>query len=119
MTFKPLFHDEDPMEFHKIIYDKLFKSKIWENYIIFPEFTDKGILHYHGVFFDIYECKFVRMANWWRRQFGFTRNELKINTYDCLKIINCVHSDPDGKHCWKHYISKSYGKTGLKTMFKF
>ncbi len=102
LTFKPLWHIEDPRDLHIIVQDKLKKSYIWQNkkYILFPEYTRAGNLHYHGIIYDQYQTEFIRCVKWWVRTFGYCKPELIIKDRDK----------------WNAYICKDYGVTGLWTI---
>jgi len=102
LTFKRKFHTDDPLWLHRHIEGLIIKSKIWntKSYMLFPEFTKKGALHYHGIMWNEYNVEVVRSINWWRRKFGFVKPELEIRNID-----NYIR-----------YITKSYSKTGLWTI---
>ncbi len=103
LTLKRSFHHDDDKWMHRYVQHKIDNSRVWRNikYIIIPEFTKKGVLHYHGVIWDSYEVEVLRCLKWWRRTFGFVKPELKLNNY-----IN-----------WMNYIIKDYGRTGLWTLY--
>ncbi len=102
LTFKPLWHVEDPIDLHRIVQAKLRKSYIWQTkkYILFPEYTQQGNLHYHGIIYDQYQTEFIRCLKWWVRTFGYVKPELVIRDKDK----------------WNNYITKDYGVTGLWTI---
>ncbi len=102
-TFKPRFREEDDMELHRIVYDKLIRSNIFKvvNWVLIPEFTKGGALHYHGVISDCYQTDFMRCVKWWRRNYGFVKPELEIRHYTK----------------WVKYICKDVEKTGLYILF--
>ncbi len=105
LTLKKKYHNDDPLYMHRLVEAKLTKSTLWNKrkYILFPEFGSKnGVLHYHGIFWDMYQIEFVKLINWWRRTFGFVKMELEIRHYDC----------------WIKYITKEHGKTGLWTIYQ-
>ncbi len=104
LTFKKKYHSSCDKWLHRKVHNEIKKSKIWKDtkYIIFCEYTKKGILHYHGIIYDSYEIQVMRCIKWWRRLYGFAKPE--------LKLIN--------KQNWLTYITKDYGKTGLWTMSK-
>lgn len=93
---------DDPLFMHRIILRKLTKSTLWrkQKYILIPEFTDAGRLHYHGVIYGCYEVEAVRLSKWWKREFGFTKFEKEIRY----------------PQKWVDYILKDIGKTGLWTL---
>ncbi len=101
-TLKKKFHDEDPIYIHRLVIDKINRSTIWKDkrYILIGEFTKKGIIHYHGIMLDEYQREVIRCTNWWRRNFGFAKPELKINS----------------RKSWITYMYKDYGKSGLWTI---
>ncbi len=103
LTMKRKFHDEDPIILHRIVMDKIIRSRVWKGkkYILFPEFTKNGILHYHCVIWDMYQTDYINMVQWWRRSFGFVKMELEIRHYKK----------------WIDYITKDYNKTGLWTIY--
>lgn len=92
----------EPKALHRLVQQKLSRSTIWRNnkYILIPEFTNAGRLHYHGVIYDSYQAEVLRCVTWWRRTFGFVKTEMKISVYNN----------------WKNYIIKDYSKTGLWTL---
>ncbi len=103
LTLKKMYHDDDDTWMHKYIIDKMNKSRVWKNknYILIPEYTQQGVLHYHGVIWDMYEVNFMKLAKWWRRTFGYVKPELKIINFNK----------------WIDYITKDYGKIGLWTIY--
>ncbi len=103
-TLKPKWHDEDPKTIHRYIHEKIAKSRLWrkEHYMLFPEFTKKGVVHYHAIFWDIYQAPYINLIQWWRRTFGFAKVELKINH------INA----------YIRYMTKDYGNVGLYTIYQ-
>ncbi len=104
-TFKLKWHSEDQEILHKYVHEKIVKSRLWKDkkYILFPEMTKKGVVHYHALFWDIYQEPFVKLIQWWRRTYGFAKMELEIRHYDC----------------YVKYITKNYGRVGLYTIYKF
>jgi len=116
LTFKSQFAMDDPKELHRFVHDKISKSCVFKNtkYIFFPEFTQNGNLHYHGVIWDCYEVDFIRISKWWKRSFGYTREEKEFNMYICCnKAMYCERRKMFNKWCWSHYMSKDHGKVGL------
>ncbi len=103
LTLKKKYHNDDPLYMHRLIEKKILGSHIWKNkkYIMFAEFTKKGIIHYHGIFYNMYQIEFIKMMNWWKRIFGHVKIEIEIRHYDC----------------WIKYITKDQGKTGLWTLY--
>ncbi len=103
LTLKKKFHSVDPKIMHRAIAKKLRNSRIWQQYkwILFPEFTKSGVLHYHGVIYDVYQLNAIQLSQWWRRTYGFTKLELKIQVFSN----------------WSKYITKDYGKVGLWTLY--
>ncbi len=103
LTFGKKWQKEDPLTLHRIVQNKLKKSKIWnkKSYLMRPEFTSKnGNLHYHGLIYDTYDIETMRCLQWWRRTFGFVKPELQIR-YEVK---------------WIDYILKDYKKSGLWTL---
>lgn len=120
LTFSPKWHNEDPLELHRIVIDKMNRSTVCKDieYIIFPEFSKKGQLHYHGIVFNCYQLPFIRFSKWWKRTFGFAKVELEIRYYLCQdKIGVCIQKR--ASRCWCHYITKDNGKTGLWSLVRF
>lgn len=99
LTLSKKYHNDDDYWLHCKIRSELRKSTVWKNksYIIFPEFTKKGTLHYHGIMWNEYEADVMRCVKWWRRKYGFVKPELQINN----------------RKNWLKYITKDYGKVGL------
>ncbi len=115
LTFKKSFKMDDPQWLHRHIHIWLNQTK-WKklNYILFPEFTSKGDLHYHGVVWDCYQAPFLQRVCSWQRKFGFVKPELQLNTYHCG-----LPPKQTNKCCWYHYIIKDHGKTGLCTLTNY
>ncbi len=103
LTLKKKYHNDDDKWIHRHIQAKINNSRVWKDikYILIPEYTKNGVLHYHGVIWDSYQIKVIKCVKWWRRTFGFVKPELKINKYSN----------------WMKYIIKDYGKTGLWTLY--
>lgn len=104
LTFSRKFKLDDHTWLHRFVQKELLSSKLWKGikYILIPEFTPNGDLHYHGIIWDEYQCVVMRLLQWWRRKFGYVKPELKL------------------KHpmLWLNYIIKDYGKTGLWTLYR-
>lgn len=105
LTLKKKFHDSDDSWLHREIQCKLIKSNTFKKlkYILVPEYTKNGNLHYHGIIWDSYQLQYMKAIKWWRRNYGFVKPELKINNY-----AN-----------WTNYMFKDYYKTGLYILYKF
>lgn len=95
LTFNPRFHQEDPLWLHKYIHDKMKKSIVLKKaqYIFYPEYTNAGVLHYHGLVLDLWPLEFVRFKTWWLRSFGFNKPEMEVRNKDrwikyCIKQRN-------------------------------
>ncbi len=103
LTLKKKYHDDDSVWIHRYIHAKILKSSVWKdkNYILIPEFTKAGNLHYHGIIWDHYDITVMRCIKWWRREFGYAKPELELRNYKN----------------WSKYILKNYLKTGLWTIF--
>jgi len=99
LTFKKDFITLDPISLHRYVELKLIRSSIWNklNYILYPEYTKAGNLHYHGLIYNCYDTEAIRAVKWWRRTFGYVKPELEIRHYDK----------------WSEYITKDIGKVGL------
>ncbi len=95
LTFKPIYHEYDPDELYEFIVrycEQNFHKK--DPYIIFPEFTSSGILHFHGVVYNCYQRYISSCLKEWRRQYGYVKIEWTI------------------KNEWLDYIQKDMNKTG-------
>ncbi len=117
LTFKCKYDNADPRDLHKYVEKKLIRSTLWKkhNYIMFPEFTKKGQIHYHGVIQCPYDLNFARCMKMWQRLFGFVQKEFTIRHYDCKESC-CIYpndENPNVSSCWTHYCTKSCGKSGL------
>lgn len=80
LTFNKNYHEIDS----DILYNFLLKfikqyfgSEI--EYIIAPEYTDKGVIHFHGIIYNCYQRYINRILNKWRDQYGFIKMEYKIS----------------------------------------
>lgn len=102
LTFRKSYHNDDDKYIHKLVISTLKKSRIWKNknYILFPEYTKNGVLHYHGIIWDHYQSEVMSCVKWWRRKYGFVKPELELKN----------------RYRWIEYITKNYGKTGLWTI---
>lgn len=123
LTFSTKWHIEDALTLHRIVQTKMARSTVCKNikYILFPEYTAKGILHYHGIIFSCYQTPFIRFSKWWKRSFGHTKEELEIRYYLCsINPAKCMQSSlSKAKYCWSHYITKDYHKNGLWTLTNY
>ncbi len=120
LTFRSTYHKDDPESLHRAIYKDLMSQAKWKknNFFLFPEFTEKGILHYHGVVWDCYELPFIQMSKYWHRKFGFAKVELKIKYYYCGNGKECMYNEKTvPKSCWCHYCIKDYDSVGLNTLY--
>ena len=104
-TFSSKYHKDDPEELYDFVKLCINKSNLWknQNFILYPEYTKNGNLHFHSLNWDIYETPFIKMIKWWRRTFGFVKIELKIRFPDEYIL----------------YQSKNYGKIKLKPIISF
>ncbi len=104
LTLKKKFHDDDDRWLHRHIFNDICNSRLWSDkkYMLFPEYTKQGVLHYHMIMWDVYQLEVMRCIKWWRRKYGFVKPELKLNS-----PVN-----------WIKYITKDYMKTGLWTISK-
>ncbi len=102
LTLKKKFHGDDDKWLHNHIEETIRKSRVWKNkeYLLFPEYTKNGVLHYHGIMWDEYQIEIMKCIKWWRRKFGFAKPELELKS----------------KYNWIKYITKNYNKTGLWTI---
>ncbi len=120
LTFRPSWHTEDPLYLHRLISRKIASSRLWkkEKYILFPEYTENGILHYHGYIYDTYQTNVKRLEIWWKRTYGtITKIEYQLRYPYCGIQNKCIQKNKSkAKYCWLHYISKDLGKTGLWTI---
>ncbi len=105
LTFKLKFSDYCDEVLHREIKERIDKSTLFKQtkYVLFPEYTQKGTLHYHGIIYDCYQVEYMKCVKWWRRNYGFVKPELKIKY----------------PKKWIQYITKDLGKTGLYTLYKF
>lgn len=95
LTFAKMWHDEDPDTlFHyfvKFIADNFEKN---DKIIIFPEFTVKGILHFHGIIYNCYQRYINKKLKDWRKTYGIVKMEYAITEK------------------WESYIQKDVTSTG-------
>lgn len=103
LTLCKTFHEDEDIFLHRYIHRSISNSRIWKGkkYIIFPEYTARGILHYHGIMWGEYDSEVMRCIKWWKRKYGFVKPELRINS----------------KANWIKYITKDYGRNGLWTIY--
>lgn len=116
-TFRQSFHGDNPLFLHRLIDQKIARSRLWRGckYILYPEFNASGILHYHGIIYDCPQIVMTRLNNWWKRNYGtITKIEYSIRYAFCGTEALCTQKNKsNAKHCWLHYVSKDSGKTGL------
>ncbi len=116
-TFKKSFHGDNPLFLHRLIDQKIASSRLWKEckYILYPEFTAGGILHYHGLIYDCSQLQMSRINIWWKRTYGtITKIEYSIRYAYCGTEHECTQiNKSNAKSCWLHYVSKDSGKTGL------
>lgn len=124
LTFKSSFHSDCPLFLHKLARDffKDYDSKF--KYVLFPEFTQKGNLHYHGVIWSCYELPLMQCIKRWKRKYGISKIENPINYYFCSDISNCrikqlMLNPKENSKCWLHYILKDYNKNGLWSLTNY
>ncbi len=112
------FRNDDSKYMHRLASQRIEKSPVWRDvkYIMIPEFDKNGNLHYHGVIWDVYQIKCVRCIKWWRRNFGFAKPELELKYFNCGSGQICKRREIKS-WCWKHYITKDFGKTGLWSLY--
>ncbi len=130
----PFLRGLDDSETHAYVEERLRRNPKWKkiNYILFPEYDDGGKLHYHGVSWGCYQSVMGDAMSFWRKNFGFvdkgwskTIKFYKCENYSFEKSKNWIE---DCKYiidkmirngCWSHYMTKSYKKTGLKTLYNY
>ena len=102
LTFNRKWHKETAQDLHHIVITKLDKNRSLKkmSYYMRPEFTTKGLLHYHLIAYDTYQIHLANFARFWRRKFGFVKLELQLTN----------------KNAWTEYIMKSYGLVGLHSI---
>ncbi len=96
LTFAKMWHDEDPDTLYKYFTDYIYKEfpcKI--EYIIAPEFTSSGILHFHGIIYNCYQRCVNKLFTKWRKNYGFIKMEYKITEH------------------WESYILKDMDNIGF------
>ncbi len=120
LTFRRKWHSEDPLYLHRLIHKKISSSRLWkkEKYILFPEYSANGILHYHGYMYNTYQTNVKRLEIWWKRTYGIiTKVEYDLRYVYCGERDKCIQKNKsNAKYCWLHYITKDVGKTGLWTI---
>ncbi len=120
----------DDTEIHRYVSDRLRNNCNWRKmkYVLFPEYGDKGNLHYHGIVWNTYEVTLSKAIRFYRNNIGFVNKDWSkdIKYYTCLGFPNLAisqcHTIRDKKTksgCWTHYITKSYKRTGLGTIYCF
>lgn len=104
LTFKPKYHESEIRKLHKFVNTTISRSLVWKkiNYILFPELTSGGNLHYHGIIYDTYQCTADKAIKHWRRKFGFVKPEFTVRN----------------RENWNSYIVKDYKKIGLYTLHR-
>lgn len=51
------------------------------SYVLYPEYTRKCILHFHGLVKADTQYDMSRFSKWWNRMFGYSKVELTIRVY--------------------------------------
>lgn len=82
LTFRSKLVQGDPIVLHRSVQRYLARSQPWMrvNYIMFPEFTKKGCLHYHGLTWNSYQAPVIKCMASWRRKYGFVKLELVLRS---------------------------------------
>ncbi len=126
LTFNKKWYNEDPIDLARIVQIKIDNSRCFKKvkYILCPEFTSHGNLHYHGIIWDCYQMPFQQCVRMWRRQFGYVKPELEIKYYYCGTTITCsikkqMITPKKRSMCWLHYIIKDRGKVGLPIIYSY
>lgn len=100
--FKSMDDDKKHKVINAIISDYIKKRNCSLQYIIIPEYSPNGMLHYHGIVWNGYQKVFSNFVKYLRGKIGYCKSEMQLNNYDK----------------WIIYIFKNYGKTGLSTITK-
>lgn len=102
MTFRPEFHSHTPdFQYHQLLFFKRDLPKSLK-YIIVPEFTEKGNLHFHGIIFNEYDRKCWSVLKKWQLENGFvykSKGQLteKYAVYICKDLTTTgygIHTNP-------------------------
>ncbi len=122
LTFRIEWHEYAPITLHRYIEREINNSHYWRSlhsFVLIPEFTKSGVLHYHGMIFGSYKSLVMSALSIWKRRFGFTKPEFTLKYVHCgSSERECVQSEMMGNAeiCWIHYLVKEYDKTGLWTI---
>lgn len=94
-----------PMDQNITVRENLLRSRKFAKfkYILVPEFSKQGRLHYHGIFYEGYYSDYVAAIEYWRKKYGFVKGEFEIKYPEkwanyCCKDINktflpIIHQD--------------------------
>ncbi len=95
LTFSKMWHEEDLDTLYKYFIEYVQKNFGTDTkYIIAPEFTSAGIMHFHGIVYSCYQrCVNKKFVDW-RKTFGFVKMEYKISEH------------------WEKYITKDMCNIG-------
>lgn len=97
LTFKPSYHHLDPDDLytHGVTFftQDMFKAV---DFIALPEFMKSGILHFHGLVWNLYNKQVAKLFRLWWSDYGFVKIEWHIRSYDN----------------WTNYIRKSLHDVG-------
>lgn len=92
LTFSKMWQDEDPDTLYKYIQDYIEKYFDKIQYVLVPEFTSSGIMHFHGIIYNCYQRTINKVLNEWRKTFGFIKIESHITDkwekYICKDIFD-------------------------------
>ncbi len=94
LTFSRMWQEEDPDTLYRYIqkYIKEYFDKI--DYVVVPEFTSSGIMHFHGIIYNCYQRVINKVLNEWRKLYGY------------IKIENHITDK------WEKYICKDINEVG-------
>ncbi len=98
LTFTRKWKELDPDYLHKLVKTHVCKSLLFKKtkYYLFPEFTEAGDLHYHGVIYDCYELPFFKIVAHWKRVYGWAKPEKKIRNWKNFSDYCYKHIDITG-----------------------
>lgn len=101
LTYRKRFHSTSLRKLYQDSINSVNKSRIWRadsyNWIMIPELTNNGNLHFHGLIIGEYQSNVRRLMDWWRRNYGYAKPEMQLKSASK----------------WVKYMIKDIHKTGI------
>ncbi len=94
LTFDTSYHNEDSDILYEYVKEYVKKHFLSYPHLVATEFTTSGVMHFHGVFYNLYQRCVVKILRQWKKTYGFIKIEYTITPK------------------WEQYIIKESDKIG-------